>query len=94
MTTHVNSCICTSFYLRIQWIHQFHGICIVFSQNFEKSTVFCSILPMVAVFPFEILEILNMVTYKVTNLLKVALDRVDISKILPEDPPVNHFYLQ
>ena len=38
-------------------------------------------------------EILIKATHKVTSLLKVALDRVDISKISPEDPPVNHFYL-
>ena len=46
-----------------------------------------------AVFLFEIPEILKMVTYKVTNLLEVALDRLDIMEILPEGPPLNHFYL-
>ena len=46
-----------------------------------------------AVFPLETPKNFKMVTYKVTNLLKVALDRVDISEISPEDPPVNHFYL-
>ena len=46
-----------------------------------------------AVFPFEFPEISKMVTYKVTNLLKVALDRVDIGEISQLAPPVNHFYL-
>ena len=61
--------------------------------KFKKSTVFCSIFPIMSVFLFEIPKISKMVTYKVTNLLKVALDRMDISKISSEDPPVNHFYL-
>ena len=43
-------------------------------------------------FPPENPEILKMVTPKVTSLLKVALYRMDISKISPLDSPVNHFY--
>ena len=39
------------FYLRILWIHLIHGICIIFSQNFEKGTIFCSIFPICGSFP-------------------------------------------
>ena len=80
-------------YPRILWIHQFHGICVVFSQNFEKIIVFCTILPVTTVFPLFIPEILKMVAQKVTCLLKVILHRVDIGKISLLAPPVNHFYL-
>ena len=81
------------FYVRILWIHQFHGIHVAFSQNFEKSRVFCSNFPETAVFPWYIPEISRMVTQKVTHLHKVTIYRVDISKISPLAPPVNHFYL-
>ena len=50
-------------------MHLFYGMHTVSSQNFEKIIVFCSILPVVAIFLVEIPKISRMDTYKVTKFI-------------------------
>ena len=62
-----------------------------FLEILRKSLYFVAFFPCMAVFPLEIPKILKMVTYKVTNLLKVALDRVDIRQNFPVGPTCQSF---